>query len=327
MPDLRWTEGANQYESLAVSLRALVTKFDRDRPYEEFVAMLGLGAITVAVDDEPLGWWSSFGRDVYLADVAARYGMRLRELHPPPAAAGLQHAVGFAQHFRDSYAPLIKTALEHEQYVLLWRGWPPPRDRLWGVLTAQRSGMLIGYTLWHDGNEIPLLGSAHQVYVVEGFDHEIAGRLDAPARFHEVCTRAVDHWRRSVEPNYGIRTGAAAYDAWCAALHSGTAADQIPLEHQQHSQARTYISARRSLAYWLRTIAGQLSPADLTLAARWANACDQLCETLAPYESAEVIRTTLAAADGFDRICSAIAEAKQIEHEAIARLADAISHD
>ena len=322
MARIRWTEAQNHCESLAVCLRAVLACFDDDRPYDELVATLGLGAAVVAAPDDALGWWCTYARDASLVETAGLYGLRLRELHPPEAARGLGQSAEYTEHFRDSYVPLIARALEHDQLVLAWRGWPPPRDRLWGVITGVDAGMVVGYTLWHQGEPLPLTGPAHQVYVIEEFRPPQRGAVTPADLFALVACQARAMWAGTWGAGSGVKTGEAAYRAWQAALRQPleSATTTLPLHRQQSQTVRVHAAARSCLATWLRRVARALSGDHVELAARWANACDRVGQRLLPYESPEVIKELLDQRGGTDRICRAIDEACKIESAVIAAL-------
>ncbi|MFQ5805530.1 MAG: hypothetical protein ACE5I3_03660 [Phycisphaerae bacterium] len=322
MVQTRWLEAQNHYESLAVSLRTLLACWDMDRQYDELVAVLGLGAATVVASDDSLGWWCTYARDASLIETAELYGLGLRELHPPEATQGLSRSAEFAQHFRDSYVPLIARALEHGQPVLAWRGWPAPRERLWGVITSIQGELIFGHTLWHDGQPLPLTGPAHQVYVVEEFrppEHDAVTPADL---FAHVARQARAVWAGRWARCPNVQTGAAAYRAWQDALRdpSGRGSAALPLCRQQSQAARVHVAARSYLATWLRRVAGGLAGDHIELAAHWANACDRAGNRLLPYESAEVVKELLGQPGGVERVCRAIDDVAKIEANLVKKL-------
>ncbi len=317
----RWLEAPHHYESLAVSLRALLACHELSRPYEEIVAVLGLGMAVVAVPDDELGWWCTYARDAALAPVAIHYGLQLRELHPPSAAIGLARSAEYARHFQDSYLPLIRRALDHGQRVLTWRGWPPPRERLWGVLVEQQGDMLLGHTLWHRSGPLPLIGPAHQAYIVEDFARPTTDWT--PVQQFKTAVRAtLAIWRGPWPDETGVLAGPAAYDAWCEVLahpHAREASGRSL--GWQHSQAvRVHTAARASLATWLRSIAAKLGGRDVELAARWAAACDQVVEILSGCETCEATEELFRDAAGRNRACRALERARGIEADVIGQL-------
>lgn len=322
MTRVRWTESQNHYESLAVSLRALLACFDNDRPYDELVAVLGLGAATVAVPEDSLGWWCTYARDARLHETAELYGLRLRGMHPPEAALGLGQCGEYVQHFRDSYVPLIARALEHEQLALAWGGWPGASERLWGIITHRQGEALFGHTLWHGGQPAPLIGPARQVYVAEGFSRPKHERVTPASLFAHAARGASVMWAGTWTTGTGIKTGKAAYRAWQDALRKPPeeAAATPALYHQQSRAARVHSAARNYLATWLRRVAGTLAGDRIQLAAHWANACDRVGERLLPYESPDVVKELLDQPGGVDRICRALDDVCGIESELAQRL-------
>lgn len=124
-----------------------------------------------------------------IVGVAAEFGLRLRELHPPAAAAGLDQSAEFPAHFHDSYAPLIRRALANGQTALAWKGWED--GAVWGLIERERDGVFEGPA--GDGPApVRLTGAAHQVYIVEAFEpHEADVRYDdAPPRAGDAHRRA-----------------------------------------------------------------------------------------------------------------------------------------
>ncbi len=318
MQPLPWVEGSGQLESLPVCLRAILTHFGCRHSYEELVARLGLGGLIVAARGEPLGYWPTFGRDIALRHVGEQLGLRIRDLHPPEASSGLSHSTEYHQHFQDSYLPLIDKALAHEQPVLVWRGWPAPRDHLWGVVVERQNEMLLGQTLMHDGRTMPLTGPGHQVYIVEGWEApRTAPGLDRV--FEEVLQTSLAQWNGTWIRRSDLITGQFVYDAWQDELRDPRVSGRRSL-HQHHPQAvRALTAARRNFATWLRTVAGGLRGDLVPRAATWAASCDRLAETLAPYESNEYVLDVLET-HGPARLCEALEAARQIEAETYERL-------
>jgi len=318
MPQVLWIEENAHYESLAVCLRALLAGAGREVSYEELAAVLGFSTTLVAVRGEALGWWCTFARDTHLYETARLYGVRLRALHPQAASRGLESSSEFAGHFRDSYAPLIERALEHDQPVLVWRGWPAPRERLWGLIIEFRSGMFIGHSLWHNGQPIPLVSAAHQVYVVEHCD-QVAKPLAQTEQFERVRKQTLSAWRRVPAANESIVCGAAAYADWQERL-SRTRDDEheVTPRFRQHAQAtRVLVSARRYLAIWLRSIGDALAPAAFKATAHWAGACDRIVDLLSAYTVDEAVGPLLDSPAGVREVCAALDQSCRIERETV----------
>lgn len=281
MAGIPWTETPDQSESLPATLRAVFAHYDSDRPYDSLLAALGLGMLITARPDEPLRCWPSFGRDARLPEAAALLGLRLRALHPVNAAEGLGRSPEFALHFHDSYQPLIRAALQHRQPVIAWRGWPAPSSRCWGLITAEREETLFGYTLFQNGNPVPLLDPAHQVFVIEDYQPpRPSPTLDdilALAR-----RNTVELWHGLRLETTGLLTGPRAYQAWSDYLRRQDVQDSAEpgLFHQLHLAVHSLLAARRSLIAFLN----RFDPASHPLAARWAQACQKTIEFLRPYE-------------------------------------------
>lgn len=142
-----------------------------------------------------VGGWSTLARDVGLDQAAGQFGVRLREFHPRAAAKNLAPSPEFDAHFRDSYAPLIRRSLDHGQTVLAWRGWPPPADQAWGLITGVHpaTGALLGVVSGVDGT-VPLVSAALQCFAVEDVRPEtpdaeaiLACAAQAVTRLHAEC--------------------------------------------------------------------------------------------------------------------------------------------
>ena len=123
--------------SLVHAVRAIARDAGHEIDYDELLSAMGLSSMVCAVPDEPnVADWSMYARDAFLIPAGRLFGLTIREIHPPQAARGLDHAAEFEQHFDASYRPLIQRALEYHQPVLAWRGWPGERRLWWGVLVA-----------------------------------------------------------------------------------------------------------------------------------------------------------------------------------------------
>lgn len=182
-------------------------------------AALGLPLLICAVPSERrIGAWPMYARDVFASEAAGLFGIRLRELHPPPAARNLEQAAEFRQHFDASYHPLILRALEHRQPVLAWRGWRDEPGPTWGVIgdVSDEGVGFCGCVAPVEGRcsadaSVVLEHPAAQVYVVEGIDNVVPapGSLLRAAldRARTVLTaRALAH--------LGIVNGEEALEVW-----------------------------------------------------------------------------------------------------------------
>jgi hypothetical protein len=169
--------------------------------------------------------------------------MRLRELHPPEAAVGLEESPEFAQHFEASYRPLMETALEHGQPLLVRRGWCDPGGHLWGMVTERSPGGLgfVGIAPGRNTEPEPLELPPVQVYVVEELDPRELITVEVFRKAAEAAARVQSN---ALDPRFGVVTGEDAYQMWLQRLeqplicpcmeHDGAAclarlADQVAL--------------------------------------------------------------------------------------------------
>lgn len=322
---IRWTESADEYESLALCLRALLAGGQPDPPpYDELVVALGLGSAMTAAPGECLGWWWTYARELALPQAAALYGLRLRGLHPPQASAGLDRSPEFAQHFVDSYVPLIRAALAHEQPVLAWRGWPRPADRHWGVLVAADGDQLSGYTLGCEGRTVRLAGPAHQVYVVEEARPPAVRPPSATALFQQSCRAAVALWEPASPAGDNVELGRRAYHLWREKAEHPPA---CPLcggrsNHCVAQLAHVLVSARRHQAVWLERLAEGLDNGLRAQAERWAAVSRSVAERLEPYESEQPTKALLESPLGREQLAQAIDEVGALESRLIESLPD-----
>ncbi len=161
-------------ESLAFAVRAIAKQAGVRIDHAELVAALDWPTLAVP---SPGATPAMFDRDAHLIDAGKRFGLQIREVHPPEAARGLEAAAEFDQHFDASYRPLILRALENDQGVIAWRGWAGERELSWGwIRTACDEGVgFRGATIWSDRelnslrNDL-LVRPAIQIYIVEQVD-------------------------------------------------------------------------------------------------------------------------------------------------------------
>jgi hypothetical protein len=228
--------------SLTLAVSALLRWAGADVQYRSLNAAMALSLRTTAVRGKTcLGWWSTHASDRFLPQAADMFGIRIRELHPPEASTGLADRSQFAQHFEASYAPLIRRALENQQPVLAWQGWPDARASLWGIITGiSDDGVgFSGTTMWSRGQRVPLVLPPVQVYVVEDIHPKrpAADELLAQAvlRFHRTMhDRSLDE---------SIVMGSTAYEEWFQRLESDevcpTCGDRGGRCHVQHARCVT----------------------------------------------------------------------------------------
>ncbi len=246
-------------DSLTATLAARAGGGGRAVEYDDLTAATGLafhGGAGRPDGAAPGGEWA--GRDWNLLAAARRFGIELRPLHPPGAARGLRDAPEFEKHFADSYAPLIRQALDHGQAVLAWQGWPAPQTWQWGVVTREVTGGLgFAGSTPGGGGEVTLIEPIVQTYVVES----LAGDVEPLRTLTQAALEAADrvvHDR--LAPEFGVVTGHAAYDAW----------RQWPLDEEESvrrlAAAVGGVAHARSSAARFINRAGASAPSDLAAA-------------------------------------------------------------
>jgi hypothetical protein len=299
--------GTGEYESLAVAVRGVLRSLGQEHSYAELVSILGIGALFTAVPHDPLRRWSQAARDAALLPASSRLGLRLRDLHPPAAAAGLEQSAEFALHFEDSYLPLIRRAVEHEQPVLAWCGWQRPEDFRWGVITGVEDGRAVGCPAG-ESQPRPLLGPALQVYVIERRE---PGTVDSAQLLKFVAELAVAEWTGLLACAAGVQTGAAAWQTWQATLESGEVLAKATA-HEHVALATAVDGGRAALASWLRELSLD-DPAAKQLADRWASAIDALRVALHPLLDEPALNAQLKDSSGRSAVAREIAACAERE--------------
>ena len=218
--------------SLANALRLILHRNGCDADIDDLHAALAdPWSFCAAPSDADPARWPLYARDRHLVAVGQLFGLTIRPIHPPEAAKGLSDAEEFRQHFDASYRPLILRALEHDQPVLAWRGWPGRWDAVWGIIRKSCSGQ-VGFsgsitaegspTLRGDGpnksgegDTVELMSPPTQIYVVE--------RVQARKPHPNVLLRAtLDHAADALTDGpveaFGVVAGRSAWDLWLETL-------------------------------------------------------------------------------------------------------------
>ena len=228
MDNSRIHQGGNVGRS--ASLTACLERVLRDaggQPLSESIhAVLGLSLRMVASRSSACAAnWPTLGCDHFLLKTCRLFGMRIRELHPPAAASGLRHYEAFDQHFRISYAPLIRAALHHDQVVLAWRGWAGARTDIWGIITeASHDGEFgfLGRTAESASLVVPLERPPVQVYVIES---NRPCRPEARELVEAATLATQAWWSEDVQTEMDLTTGVAAYRLWQCAVEKCSCPD------------------------------------------------------------------------------------------------------
>ena len=225
---IRVGEGLAFAESLPLCLEGILAAAGAQTRYDELNCALGSSfAVCARRGDTTPGEWASLARDTHLADAAALFGVRVRDLHPCCAADGLAAAPEYQEHFVDSYVPLIRGSLESGEAVLAWRGWAGKLGVQWGVLTGGTDGGL-GLEGVVPGAEkpVPLTSAALQCYVVEAVAPRVPDSAEVLRCGVEAVARLTEH---AASSSTGLATGVDAYDCWAASLDAEGSAAVSPV--------------------------------------------------------------------------------------------------
>ncbi|MCH7995558.1 MAG: hypothetical protein IIB57_14085 [Planctomycetes bacterium] len=209
--------------SLTDSLCAVARHRGSELPRDELHAALGLSFLIGATTDEtiPPHVWPLLARDAFIVEGARVFGFGIRDVHPPEAAVGLDHVSAFRQHFEASYTPLIARALENNQAVLAWQGWPLEEAYQWGVIGSAGKGDSQTGIVGRPGSqlrgdetcspEVELVGPPVQLYVIETYD---PAEPTADELFRMACRHARLALENQCGDRFGVTTGPAAIDLW-----------------------------------------------------------------------------------------------------------------
>jgi hypothetical protein len=217
----------DQRESLVLSLQAVFRAYGRDLDYDELAAVTANALMTTwAPDAADPTWWPVCGRHAFLESAARSYGLVLRELHPPDAAPRPPAPPEYELHFRDSYLPFIQAALEHDEPVLAWAGWPAPHEMLWGVITGIDAALkqCIGYSCASPGQRVLLTGPPVQVYLVQDYTET---RSTPGQVLSAALQRADAAFNNHLDAFFGVVSGPAALEKWHDALATDPGAPDL----------------------------------------------------------------------------------------------------
>ncbi len=216
-------------------------------PLPELAVATGQAFHIAVHAEQPLIEWSGFGIDAYLIETARLYGVHLRPLHPRPAADGLLAAPEYQEHFIDSYLPLIRRALSHNEPVLAWRGWATPHEANWGIIEMTgEEGLGFKGRLPDEPQAQPLVAASTQCYVVESVVPQRPSTEAAAACAH-AATRAMAKEAARVA---GWCAGATAWDLWARRMQRDRGMSGL-IAHRAF--ADTLRHRRRLSHIWLTT--------------------------------------------------------------------------
>ena len=326
MPTQRRKQTTPPGESLAVALELVARRAELTLDSIAFTALLGLGAAVTADPPACLRTWPAVARDAALERTATLVGMQVRELHPPSASTGLEKSAEYPQHFADSYVPLIQRALEADQQVLAWRGWPAPHKNNWGLTTQRKGKHLLGHVGVYPeaalAEEKPLQDAAYQVYVVERVDPSIFATRTAAQQYVHITKLTCEMWHGTLVADRRVLSGQQAYTALMGTLDDeaicpkcevlGTTCLAQAIQH--------LIAARTSLRTWLSKISEDLTPPHSLTAHRWGQTCEAVVARLQPYTDPLRLDEMITLATGRQEIAGAIELAAGMENALIESL-------
>ena len=299
--------GEDELESLAVALRATAAACGVELDYDDLCAALGVSFTAAATRLEPNpGWWTTYGRDLFVEQAAALFGISLRNLHPPDVGIELLTADEYAQHFEASYVPLIQQMVANDAPVLAWQGWADTSWAFWGVITGADEGGLIGTVLGWEGERVRLTGAALQCYVVERCEPFIPRRGDL---FERAIHHADVYMNRAPLSPVGpeppiIVTGPVAFDRWAEWLTSEAIEPAAWNEHCYN--AACIVASRQSAARFLKScwdVAGSEREGLLNEA---VSHCEAMVATLADSCDTELTRDKFQSAAGREELRQAV---------------------
>lgn len=308
-----WSEESGQLHSLPLCLRAVFADSSKAPSYDELLAALGLGSLAVAPksgDD----FDALYAQETYLSATAALFGIRLRELHPRRTARGLDHSAEFPQHFIDSYIPLIARAHDVGQPTLVCRGWPPPRQHEWGLITSVSGESLAGMTIGHIGEPVPLIGPPLFAYVIEVVDETGAAKLSAIDQLARAAWIAVEQYKQLESSDAEFYSGPRAWLAWREFCRRQSGVDSAQSRSFVRMVSR-WLSARAAQARWLEIQQPQIANPAREVVTNWREACLGIHA-----EISQFLARPVSSADRWLQLDAALGRAFTIEERLVEQL-------
>ena len=296
---------ADRPESIVLALQGILRAAGSDADYDDLAAALGVSLMMCAVGGTDCQHWAAYGRDAFLEETGALFGLRFRNLHPPDAAVGLEWSAEFGQHFEASYKPLIVAGLGKGEPALAWMGWESACADHWGVLTRwdEARGELFGVVGFDAADEVKLSGPAYQVYVLEEVS---AMDCSADALLDAAMTRAGAVLNNRPASSIGMLTGPPAFDHWANAFDTAADGEDVSAGH-----VRTVMhlhAGRSSAIRFFQRAKGSRAEAIVELLARQ-------CEILSAFIDAKYLTTLLATPEGQMEFADAIRRCGEVESE------------
>lgn len=167
LQSVSFRDTARQKDSLVLSLDAILRAYGADVDIAALAAALDTPETSDAAAGDRAFRTPGIGRHARnIVEAARRWGLELRDLHPPDAAPLPVTPPEFEQHFHDSYLPFIRASLDRDEPVLAWMGWPAPDEQAWGIITGidDQLGRCRGRTVSSPDLDRVMMHSPVQVY-------------------------------------------------------------------------------------------------------------------------------------------------------------------
>lgn len=296
---------ADRPESIVLALQGILRAAGSDADYDDLAAALGVSLMFTAMEERECGDWPAYGRDAFLEETGALFGLRFRNLHPPGAAVGLESSGEFGQHFDASYKPLIVAGLSKGEPALAWMGWASACADHWGVLTRwdEATGELFGVVGFDAAGEVKLSGPAYQVYVLE----EISEMdCSADALLDAAMTRAAAILNDQPASSTGILTGPPAFDHWANAFDTAAEGEDVSAGHVRNVMCLH--AGRSSAIRFFRRAKGSRTEAIV-------EGLSRQCEIIEPFADASYLTQLLATPEGQMEFADAIRRCGEVESE------------
>lgn len=267
--EYRFKQTSAHPDTALLALAAVMTVAGRDHDYEDLAGATGMAWLLAFDQREPCpGRQALAGQTRLLLSAAPAIGVQLR---PILDADDCPACPQLADHFRDSFLPLARLAIEHCQPILCRLGWPASNlpdgcDGQWGIVTRVQddAGLALAGFAVGDSQPRPILSPPAQLLAVESVfpnEPDWDGLLVASLRIARLITS---------ENNTGPH-GVAALRAWREMIVSGDDCPACgPLRVDCHQRLAERLYFRRLAGYEFLCRHGQRVPEDVR------SACMQL---------------------------------------------------
>lgn len=225
LPGVDLTAGGPDGNSFVLALRAMLRSYGATADYDDLAALTGAAFMFTCAPETPSpAWWPNYARHAFLEPSARAHGLTLRPLHPPEAAPLPRTPPEFADHFRDSYSPFVKHALQRDEPVMALLCDASGVDVLeWGIITLFDEPTSQYHVVTSRSRcPLPLESSPVQVYLVDGY----SSCRPSPEQFlRTALPRAAMVLNNRLNRSLGVLTGPEAMVKWKEALSASLGMD------------------------------------------------------------------------------------------------------